>query len=155
MLVEGVGVLKTREPKPPPIARSIAVFLVVVMLGACSHSTDTGMIEAAESLVPPESEILEVTDNSKGLTIVNGDYWAALQISDGGLGPALLDAVQEQAKAEGWQERYRCDVPAGVTLGYVRDDYQVDVGVRTKKEAVDAYIHIRRLGDGNPWPPVC
>lgn len=139
----------------PSTARSIAALLVVLVVAACSHSTDTGMIEAAEGLVPAGSEILEVTDNSKGLTIVEGDYRAALQISDGGLGPELLEAIEDRASDEGWEERYRCDVPAGVTLGYVRDDYKVDVGVRTKKESVDAYIHIQRLGDGNPWPPVC
>ncbi len=113
------------------------------------------MIDAAESLVPPESEILEVTDNSKGLTIEVGDYWAAVQFSDGGLGPALLEAVKDRVSAGGWEERYRCDVPAGVTLGYVRDDLKVDVSVRTKKESVDGYIHIQDLGDGNPWPPDC
>jgi hypothetical protein len=150
-----VGVFTRPERLLPPSLRLLGGLLVVLVLGACSHRTDTGMIDAAESLVPSESEILEVNDNSKGLTIEVGDYWVALRISDGGFGPELLRAIEERAGANGWQERYRCDVPAGVTLGYVRDDYKVNLGVRTNKESVDAYIHIQRLGDGNPWPPDC
>ena len=133
----------------------MGVFVAVLVLGACSHRTDTGMIEAAKGLVPPESEILEVSDNSKGLTIEAGNYWAALQISDGGLGPALLEAVEDRASAGGWDEQYRCDLRDGVQLGYARDDLEVDVSVGTRDESVRGRIRIQRLGDGNPWPPDC
>jgi hypothetical protein len=131
------------------------VLVAVLFLGACSHRTDTGMIDAAKGFAPPESEILEVVDNSFGLTIVEGQYWAAVHIDDGGLGPGLLEAVEEQAEVGGWEERYRCDNLGGVTLGYVRDEFKVDVGVLTKKEPVTGRIRIQRLGDGNPWPGEC
>lgn len=51
------------------------------------------------------------------------------------------------------KERYRCEVFAGVTLGYSRDELQVDVSVRINREPVVANIRIQRLGEGNPWPP--
>ena len=113
------------------------------------------MIEAAKSLVPPRSHILAVSDNGKGLTIVEGDYWADIRIDDGGLGAGLLAALEEQAAAAGWEERYRCDRLSGVSLGYVQDDLKVDVSAHTNKEPVEGRIRIQRLGDGNSWPPEC
>ena len=113
------------------------------------------MIEAAGTLVPSKSDILEVTDNSKGLKPVVGDYWAALLISDGGRGARLLPAIEERATDAGWVEQYRCDVVSGIQLGYRRDDFKVDVSVRTLKDPVTAFISIQRVGDGNPWPPEC
>lgn len=136
-----------------PLGARFIVAFVVVTLGACVQGRDEGMIDVAKSLVPPESEILEVTDNSMGLTIEVGDYWARVLINDGGLGAGLLQAVEGQAGAEDWQERYRCEVPAGVKLGYSRDAFKVDVSVRTKAEPVEGVIRIQRIGDGNPWPP--
>lgn len=150
-----MGVFTIPERLLPLSLRIIGGLLVVLVLGACSHRTDTGMIDAAESLVPPESEILEVNDNSKGLTIEVGDYWAALQISDGGLGPELLGAMEDRARTGGWEERYRCELRDGVQVGYVRDDLKVDVTVITTDEPGRAYVNIQRLGDGNPWPPDC
>jgi hypothetical protein len=54
----------TPERHLPLTARFLGAVVAVFVLGACSHRTDTAMIEAAESLVPPESEILEVTDSA-------------------------------------------------------------------------------------------
>jgi hypothetical protein len=127
--------------------------LLVVTLAGCAHGQDATMIEVAKSLVPPESEILEVTDNSPGLMIEVGDYWERVLISDGGLGPGLLQAVEDRAGAEGWEERYRCEMPLGTKLGYSRDPFKMDVSVRTEEEPIEGVIRIQRIGDGNPWPP--
>ena len=113
------------------------------------------MIEAARSLVPPRSQILEVSDNGNGLTMIEGDYWADIRIDDGGLGAGLPGALEQQAAAEGWEERYRCERLSGVGLGYVKDDYKVDVSAHTNKEPIEGRIRIQRLGDGSPWPPAC
>jgi hypothetical protein len=112
------------------------------------------MIAAAESLVPPRSEVLDVIDNSRDLTLWEGDYWAALQINDGGLGAELLTAVKDRAGAGGWLERYRCDLRGAVRLGFVRDDLKVDVSVTTA-EPLSARIWVQRLGDGDAWPQAC
>jgi hypothetical protein len=53
------------------------------------------------------------------------------------------------------RSRYRCEVPAGVTLGYSRDDRQVDISVRSEDDPVTGRVRIQRLGEGNPWPPEC
>jgi hypothetical protein len=131
----------------------LLVVLLALALGACTHERDTGMIEVAKTFVPPESEVVEVYDNSTGLTIEVGDYWARVRINDGGLGPRLLEAVEGHARAGGWEERFRCDLHAGVRIGYSRDEFKVDVSVRTKQDPVDAVIGIQRIGDGNSWPP--
>jgi hypothetical protein len=89
------------------------------------------------------------------MTIVEDDYWAALQVSDGGLGPGLLGAIEDRASAGSWQERYRCEQRDGVQVGYVRDDLKVDVTVITADGPGRAFVQIQRLGDGNPWPPDC
>jgi hypothetical protein len=112
------------------------------------------MINVAASLVPEGSQIIGLADNT-GLAILVGDYDASLRIDDGGRGPGLLEAIEEQAAADGWDERYRCEVSAGVRLGYARENLKVDVSVLTNKEPVGARIHIQRIGDGNPWPPDC
>jgi hypothetical protein len=111
------------------------------------------MIDMAKSFVPPASEVLEVSDNSTGLTIEVGDYWARVHVDDGGLGPGLLEAIEGQASSGGWEETFRCDLSGGVAIGYSRDEFKVDVSVRTKKDPVDAVVRIQRIGDGNPWPP--
>jgi hypothetical protein len=130
------------------------LILVASLAVACATRSDPAMIEVAKSLVPEGSEITTVTENT-GPTWVNGQYSGLLEITDGGLGPGLLDAIEELASAGGWEERYRCEVLAGVTLGYSRDDLQVDVSVRTERDPVAGSVRIQRLGEGNPWPPEC
>ena len=129
------------------IPRAIQIGLMLVVAG-CTRS-DPGMINLAASLVPEGSQITEVAEN----TGFAGPYSGTIHIDDGGLGPALLEAIEDQAVSDGWQERYRCDVLNGVTLGYSRDDFKVDVSVLTKREPVYAVISIMRIGEGNPWPP--
>ena len=123
------------------------------VLAACTRS-DPGMIEIAKSLVPEGSEVTEMAENT-GLAVEVGDYYGSILIDDGGLGPALLQAIEDRAVAEGWQERYRCDVPAGVTLGYSREDLQLDISAYSNLDPVFARIRIQRLGDGNAWPSDC
>jgi hypothetical protein len=136
------------------VLAATTLILVASLAVACVTRSDPAMIDVAKSLVPEGSEISAVTENT-GPTWVNGQYSAALEITDGGLGPGLLDAIEDLAVAGGWEERYRCEVPAGVTLGYSRDDHQVDVSVRTERDPVAGRVRIQRLGEGNPWPPEC
>jgi len=136
------------------VSFALRVLLVVLAVGACSNRHDSDMINVAASLVPEGSQIIDLGDNT-GLAILVGDYDASLRIDDGGLGPGLLAAIEEEAAANGWDERYRCEVLAGVRLGYARENFKVDVSVRTNEEPVDASIRIQRIGDGNPWPPDC
>lgn len=102
------------------IPRAIQIGVLLVVTVGCTRS-DPGMIDIAASLVPEGSQITHVGENT-GLSIEVGDYWGAIHIDDGDLGPALLEAIEEQAAT---------------------------------REPVEAGIHIRRLGEGNPWPPEC
>jgi hypothetical protein len=103
------------------------------------------MLEAAESLVPPESEITDVAENT-GLSIEVGEYSVTLTVSNGNLGQDLTAAIKEQAEAAGWEAEYEEEIPAGVRLGYLRDGLRADVSVRTEKETIDAAIRVADAG---------
>ena len=136
------------------VSAATTSILVASVVVACVTQSDPAMIDVAKSLVPDGSVITGITENT-GPTWVNGQYSAAIEITDGGLGPSLLDAIEDLAAAGGWQEQFRCEIPAGVTLGYSRDDHQVDVDVRSEDDPVTGSVRIQRLGEGNPWPPEC
>lgn len=118
----------------------VSVAVAALFLAACNTS-DPRIVDAAETLVPPESEIIELRENT-GLSPEVGQYSASLTITDGGLGVGLLEAIEEQAAAEGWEPTYRRESPGGFELGYLRDGLQADVDVRTKKETIDAAIRV-------------
>jgi hypothetical protein len=135
-----------------PVARGLLLILLFAFgLAACTRS-DPGMIDVAKSLVPVGSQVLEVGENT-GLAIEVGDYHATLRMDDGGRGRGLVEAIEE--RAVGWDERYRCTVLDGVTIGYSQNDMKVDVSVLTNEDPVYAYVTISRLGEGSPWPPDC
>ena len=115
---------------------SIAIALV---LAACVNTSDERMIEAAESLVPPDSEVTEMTENT-GLEALVGSY--SVYLTDGGAGEQLDDAIARQAESAGWMPTYEEQIPVGVRLGYVRDGVQADVSVRTKNETINAVIRV-------------
>src|SRR5512145_1964188 len=85
--------------------RGSLLWLIVVtalLLAACNRS-DPRILEAAESLVPPQSEVTDVVENTTGLSFESGPYFASYKITDGGLGPAIEGAIAERAEAGGWE----------------------------------------------------
>lgn len=122
--------------------KSLAFAIAITWLVAgCVNTSDPRMIEAAESLVPPESQVTETLENT-GLRGLVGTYSVHLTITDGGLGTDLLRAVEQQAEVAGWQPTYQREALGGVELGFVRDGLQADIDVRTKKETVNAAISV-------------
>jgi hypothetical protein len=113
------------------------------------------MIDAAQALVPPDSSLTAVSDNEGSYALLSGDYYARVAFDDGGLAlEDVLAAVGERAAAEGWVERYRCDRPGAVKVGYSRDNLKISVTVwKPIVEENDNSIRVQRLGDGNDWPP--
>jgi hypothetical protein len=124
-----------------PLVLSVVAVSVAMLQSGCVNRSDERMIDAAQSLVPPGSEVTETLENT-GLRILVGSYSVHLTISDGGLGDDLVDAIEQQASAGGWASTYHRDAPGGVELGFVRNGFQADVDVRTKKEIVNAAITV-------------
>ncbi len=145
-------ILLTAGPRPPRITRMstrnlvrvIAAAVAVAASVACNTS-DPRILEAAETLVPPQSEVSDVAENT-GLSFEVGEYSVTLTISDGGLGQDLTAAIKEQAEAAGWVAEYEEEIPAGVRLGYQRDGLHADVSVRTEKETINAAIRVVDAG---------
>jgi hypothetical protein len=128
-----------------PMVRAAAAGLIVVA-AACSNTSDPRIIDAAESLVPPESEVTESGENL-GLTFESGPYFVALTIDDGGQGPGLLTAIERQAEVAGWEVASRDESIGGVQLGYLRDDLEASVTVHTEDDVVTASIFVGKADD--------
>jgi hypothetical protein len=135
---------------------TLMVIACACLIIGCAHGRNQQMIDTAEALVPPESSVTEIIDNSEGLPLEVGDYDAHVYFDAGGLTPEeLLGVLEDRAADQGWTEEYRCDLLGAVKVGYSRDDLKIDVRVRKPGEEADydASIRVQKLGDGNPWPP--
>lgn len=118
-----------------------AAVAIAIVLTACVNTTDEGMIAAAETLVPPESEITDVRENT-GMEALVGSYRVHLTISDGGVGKGLDEAITEQARSSGWTLISEEQIPAGILLSYARDGLRADISVRTENETINAVIRV-------------
>jgi hypothetical protein len=110
-------------------------------LAACSNRSDPRWLEAAESLVPPQSEVTDVIENTTGLSFETGPYWVIYEITDGGLGAGLEGAIEERAQVEGWELIERTENNA-ISLRFVRDDLEALVRVWINRDPIDASINI-------------
>jgi hypothetical protein len=126
-----------------PLMRSALALSMSWLLAACVNTSDGRMLEAAESLVPPDSQVTETLENT-GPSILVGTYNVHLTVSDGGLGADLLDAIEKQAEVAGWQRISEEEIPAGVRVSYLRNDFRADVSVRTRNDTVDAVIRVEK-----------
>ncbi len=103
------------------------------------------MIDIARSLAPPETTITDVGENT-GSRVIVGDYFATVDVDDGGLGAdGLLDAIARHADAEGWMLTDTEELPGGTRLTYTRDGLHATITVFTSSPTVHANI---RLSDG-------
>jgi hypothetical protein len=135
---------------------TLMLIACICLITGCAHGRDQQMIDTAKALVPPESSVTEVIDNSEGLPFEVGDYYAYVYFDAGGLTPErLLRVLADRAAEQGWTEEYRCDLLGAEKVGYSRDHLKVDISVRKpgKEADYDASIRVQRLEDGNPWPP--
>jgi hypothetical protein len=114
------------------------------------------MFDAGHALAPPDSAVLFAYDNEGAYAPLSGDYEVYVIFDDGGLTlDGVLDAIERRAAAEGWAERYRCDRPGAVLVGYQRDSLKLDVRLPKPMIDDDNSIRVQRIGDGNRWPPDC
>jgi hypothetical protein len=121
-----------------PRTRARIAAVVVVVFGPVGCVTaDARVIEAADSLVPPESEVTQVVEEPTGLISA-----VAYEITDGGLGRDLVEAVAVQAQAEGWEATGRRLSAEGVVLEFVREDIEAVVSVWTDRDPVSASIQV-------------
>jgi hypothetical protein len=122
-----------------------ALVLVSVfgMAGGCSNASDPRVLDAAHSLVPPDSEVTQIIENTVGLSIETGPYFASYEITDGGLGLALVDAIDQQAARSGWRGTLRKEALAGIELRFERDNLRALIYVFTEREPVSASITVR------------
>jgi hypothetical protein len=111
---------------------------------ACSNGSDPRILDAAESLVPPQSQVNEVVENTEGFSFESGPYVASYKITDGGLGVVLVDAIEEQAIAEGWELRDRDEGGDAINLSFVREDLEALVYVWVNRDPVDASITVNK-----------
>jgi len=112
-----------------------------VLVTAC-NSSDARILGAAESLVPPQSDVTEVTENDTGLSFEAGPHFAIYEITDGGLGPALEGAIEEQAQATGWEMTERSEKANANELRFARDDLEAIVAIWINRDPVGASIHV-------------
>lgn len=122
----------------------IPLVVAALLLGACSNRSDPRVLEAAESLVPPQSEVTDVVENTTGLAVESGPYFVVYEITDGGLGVDLVDAIEERARAEGWEPGDRREAIDAVELRFARDDLESLVYVWINRDPVSASIHVDR-----------
>jgi hypothetical protein len=115
----------------------------VLLLAACNRS-DPRYFEAAESLIPPQSEVIDVTENSKGFSFESGPYFVIYDITDGGLGAGLEEAIAERAQGEGWESIERSEKADGIELRFERDDLEAIVIVWINRDPVEASIDVNR-----------
>jgi hypothetical protein len=125
------------------LAVGLVLFPVFALAEGCSNTSDPRVLEAAESLVPSGSAVTEITENTVGLSIETGPYFATYGITDGGLGLGLVDAIDEQAEETGWHRTVRVEGLGGIELRYERDDLRALVYVWTGREPVTASITVR------------
>ena len=123
------------------LIRLLAAASVTVSLVSCVNTSDQRMIEAAESLVPPGSEVTDVRENT-GVEGLVGTYRVHLTISAGGAGEELDEAISEQARSSGWTLISEEQIPAGTRLSYARDGFRADISVRTENATINAVIRV-------------
>jgi hypothetical protein len=121
------------------VAASLAVLLATT---SCSNRSDPRMLDAAESLVPPKSEVTEVIENTTGFSFESGPYFVIYEITDGGLGAGLEGAIVERARAEGWEPTERREALDATELRFARDDLEALVRVWINRDPIDASISI-------------
>jgi hypothetical protein len=120
------------------------LWLVLAVTG-CTNDPNPSMVETARSLAPPETTITEVGENT-GSHVVVGDYFATVDVDDGGLGAdGLLAALAAHADAEGWVLIDTEELAGGTRLTYTRDGLRATITVFAWSPAVHATI---RLSDG-------
>jgi len=116
--------------------------IAALLLPACSNRSDPRWLEAAESLVPPQSEVTDVIENTTGLSFESGPYFVSYKITDGGLGAELERAIEERARAEGWEPTAPREVSDAVELRFERDDLEALVYIWINRDPIDASISI-------------
>jgi hypothetical protein len=108
----------------------------------CDNDPNPGMVEIARSLAPPETTIREVGENA-GSQMIVGDYFAIVDVDDGGLGAdGLLAAIAAHADAEGWVLIDTEELPGGTRLTYSRDGLQATITVFEWSPTVHATIRL-------------
>lgn len=125
------------------LAHRLGTLAIAVALTSCVNTTDEGMIAAAETLVPPESIVTDVTENI-GTEALVGSYRVHLTMSDGGVGEDLDEAIARQAESAGWTATYRREAVGGVELGFTRNGLQADVDVYTENDPITAVVRVER-----------
>ena len=131
------------------MATRIPAFILCAVVAAsvvtaCSNRSDPRILEAAESLIPPQSEVIDVVENTTGFSFESGPYSASYKITDGGLGPAVEGAIVERAQAEGWESIDRRESLDGIELRFARDDMEALVYVWINRDPVEASIRVAK-----------
>jgi len=111
-----------------------------------SQPAATGRIPAGsrltESLVPPQSEVTDVIENTTGPSFESGPYFVSYKITDGGLGAALEGAIEDRARVEGWEPTALREVSDAIEFRFQRDDLEALVYVWINRDPIDASISI-------------
>jgi hypothetical protein len=124
------------------IIRGLSLVLAVT---GCTNDPNPSMVQTARSLAPPGTAITGVRENT-GSQVIVGDYFATVDVDDGGLGAdGLLAAIAAHADAEGWVLIDTEELPGGTRLTYTRDGLQATITVFARSPAVHATI---LLSDG-------
>lgn len=118
--------------------------VATVLVAACSNRSDPRILDAAESLVPPQSEVKEVVENTEGFSFESGPYFASYKITDGGLGVALVEAIERQADAADWELLDRSEGGDAINLSLVREDLEALVYVWVNRDPVEASITVNK-----------
>jgi hypothetical protein len=102
-------------------------------------------VAAAQSLVPEGSRIVSARENTDGLAFESGAYFAQLEITDGGRGSALADAIAARTEAAGWTMVERAPSADTEELTFTRDSYEASVHVWLDRTPVSATIFVREV----------
>ena len=76
------------------------------------------------------------------MSFESGPYFVSYEITDGGLGAALEEAIEERARAEGGEPAERSENLDGIELRFARDDLVARVYVWINPEPVEASIRV-------------
>jgi hypothetical protein len=121
---------------------ALRALALAVLVSGCTNDPNPSMVEVARSLAPPATTITDVGENT-GSRVIVGDYFAIVEIDDGGMGQAgLLEALRLRAESDGWSLVEREEHPFATTLTYERDGLRARITVFFGGPAIQADIVI-------------
>jgi hypothetical protein len=115
-----------------------------MVLASCTNRADPQAVAAAHSLVPDGSPIVSSHENTDGLAFESGEYFARLEITDGGRGPALADAIAARADVAGWTMVERAPSADTEEVTFTQESYEATVYVWLDRTPVSATIFVRK-----------